>query len=84
MKCKNFKCEINALERGCWDDKSCPGFIPPTHADHIRSMSDEELAKFIDEISGFQADYLKYKGEVIDAGHMLDWIRHPVEQEDTQ
>lgn len=52
----------------------------PTNADRIRSMSDEELAEFIDEISGFQADYLRYKGTAIINGGLLDWLRQPVEE----
>ena len=52
----------------------------PTNADRIRSMSDEEMARFLDEISGFQADYLKYKGKAIDAVHLIDWLRQPAEE----
>ena len=57
-----------------------PANEPPTHADRIRSMSDEEMARFLDEISGFQADYLKYKGKAIDAVHLIDWLRQPAEE----
>lgn len=53
---------------------------PPTNADRIRGMSDEEMARFLDEISGFQADYLKYKGKAIDAVHLIDWLRQPSEE----
>ena len=51
-----------------------------TRADHIRNMNDEEMGKFIDEISGFQADYIKYRGDVICAGHISDWLQQPVEE----
>ena len=56
-------------------------YKPITNADRIRGMNDEELAEFIDEISGFQADYLQYRGEFIDAGDVLAWLRQSAEEE---
>ena len=60
-------------------DRECP-FYSPTIADHIRNMSDEELAEFIDEISGYQADYIQYKHKTITPANILEWLRQPIEE----
>lgn len=68
-----------------WNNRAQESELPTsytsTNADRIRSMSDEELASFLDEISGFQADYLKYKGKAIDVVHLIDWLRQPAKEE---
>ena len=47
-------CKKNSSCTMCWktSDKKCPHFIQKTNADHIRAMSDEELAKWIDWLFG--------------------------------
>ena len=67
-------------------------YKPPTNADRIRSMSDEELAEFLLEwIScdkeGFMCHPKEYKeggkcnGRCV-AGR-IDWLRQPAEEETT-
>ena len=65
----------------------CVGFIKfkvknlPTNADHIRSMSDEELAKFIHEPFCDNRTHeectISYCGDCYQCG--LDWLRQPAE-----
>ena len=55
-------------------------YKPITNADRIRGMNDEELAEFIDEISGYQADYIRYKHRIIDTLNIVDWLRQPAEE----
>lgn len=54
---------------------------PPTNADCIRSMSDEELAEFIAECerAGYADGSITPKGN--DGYHMdvIDWLRQPAE-----
>lgn len=45
MNCKNCKADCASKGIGC--AKDCKGYIPKTNADCIRSMTDEELAKYI-------------------------------------
>lgn len=59
---------------GMW---ACKGFIPMTHADHIRQMSDEELARWIaDDL--IEPGY--YSGDEC-YQLWLDWLKSPVEEE---
>lgn len=48
MNCKNDECKVRMIKEGthakCPDNSSCGDYIPPTNADRIRAMSDEELA----------------------------------------
>lgn len=53
---------------------------PPTNADHIRSMSDEELARFLAEVENRRSAAgggAIWKG----AAHALEWLRQPVKEE---
>jgi hypothetical protein len=45
MNCKY--CKADCARRGEDWEKECRGYIPMTNADHIRSMTDEELAKWL-------------------------------------
>ena len=51
----------------------CANYIPPTNADRIRAMSDEELA-----------DYLRWHNDSYSRYGMdwLDWLKAPVEEGD--
>lgn len=66
-----------AEEYGCPATEGCAGYKAEsqTNADRIRSMSDEELAKFLDA-----TENLGYRDESI-AGHkdMLEWLQSEVE-----
>lgn len=46
MNCKY--CKADCAMRGDDNPKECRGFVPMTNADHIRSMTDEELAAVLD------------------------------------
>lgn len=54
--------------------------IKPTHADHIRSMSDEEMASQLCDLA-----YDRWYNGVFDDGdegeRLLDWLRQPAEEE---
>ena len=66
----------------------------PTNADRIRSMSDEELAKFIDDIAQSVADgeyctlFLNVKNfpyscedtKKACVAHVIDWLQQPAEE----
>ena len=46
---------------------------PQTNADHIQSMSDEELAKYLSEI-GYDEGWPSAK-------YALDWLKQPTEED---
>lgn len=46
MRCKNKTCMFIGLGRGCCDDKSCDGFVPPSFYEKLCIMSKENMAKF--------------------------------------
>ncbi|BAK98998.1 hypothetical protein OBV_18000 [Oscillibacter valericigenes Sjm18-20] len=54
----------------------------PTHADRIRSMSDEELVVFFAKVDAalYRADLpvVAYRGETVNEN--LDWLRQPAEE----
>ena len=54
-----------------------------SNADHIRAMSDEELANFLDAIHDFVEDGggKIVDGNVIYPGNMLDWLEQPAEED---
>ncbi len=57
------------------EDKKCNFFRQKTNADQIRSMTDEELAKFISgKARGFGEEYEGYMSA-------LDWLQEPIEDE---
>lgn len=72
-------------------DRECKDYMQATHADRIRSMSDEELAEFISriEIGDFGpqvygktfCDMCKGQYECDDC--RLWWLQQPAEEEDT-
>jgi hypothetical protein len=64
-------------------DGPCPDDTP-TNADRIRSMSDEEMAGFIDDIQNdaFAADGCGYSLHFPDDKETtwIDWLRQPAEE----
>lgn len=57
------------------EDEECDFFRQKTNADQIRSMTDEELAKFISgKARGFGEEYEGYMSA-------LDWLQEPIEDE---
>ena len=75
-------CKKNNQCTRCWktNAKKCPYFNHKTNADHIRSMSDEELAKFINNIKT-RAAFCKTVGnnkafEKLCSG---EWLQQPME-----
>lgn len=55
---------------------------PMTNADRIRTMSDEELAKWLCEFDAeaFAAGVLKYGAPIMNERERLDWLRQPAEE----
>ena len=64
---------------------SCPDFQqkPQTNADRIRSMSDEELAKWLDSLCfGFGCELCANVVEKCDENcveHFMDWLKQPAD-----
>lgn len=88
FECYEFEeCEYNGQPECCLpDDVDCPHGVKnhkPTNADRIRSMSDEELANFLDSIHDFFEDGggKIVDGNVIYPGNMLDWLQQPAEED---
>lgn len=87
------ECEFNGQpECRLSDGMECPHGVKahkPTNADRIRSMSNEELSKFLCEFrscdsdghpcSGCKAERYCYTGHT----GMEDWLQQPAEEEDT-
>jgi hypothetical protein len=81
----------------CPNDKSCEGYRvakPPTNADRIRGITDEQLAKLIMDKFSESVPFCQNKPEcfaLLDAGVeipkaqcmlcALEWLRQPVEGE---
>lgn len=83
------KCVVGEYEGRRVTDPSM--WKPRTKADHIRSMTDEELAKLLYEIDGLgYCKNLPECGELLDTdtgipeekciGCMLNWLRQPAEE----
>ena len=54
----------------------CNAFRNPTNADHIRSMSDEELAMLLYEV-GYDEGWDKPE-------YALKWLQQPAEEDDNE
>mgnify|MGYP000224992305 CR=1 FL=1 len=65
-------CRADCAMRGEDDEKHCLGYSPSTNADRIRSMSDEELAAFLDAQEGWAAP---------PDGETLAWLKKPAEED---
>jgi hypothetical protein len=74
-------------EKGCWNDGKCR--LKPcscenqvvTNADRIRAMTDEELAKFLEEvgISGCPDPARSCRASCTDC--MMEWLQQPCEED---
>ena len=74
-------CKKNNSCTMCWrtSNKKCPHFVQKTNADHIRSLSDFELAKEIENaLSGIEIPNPK-NIDYFDC--ILEWLRQPAEDE---
>lgn len=89
MKCKygqSGTCE-KLFRPNCPDDDTCYEFEMFTNADHIRSMTDEELAKFIPNWSYTnackcdEASFVDCNNEC--EGCVADWLKQPYKEETT-
>ena len=80
-------CKKNNSCTRCWktNAKKCPYFNQKTNADHIRSMSDEELAKFIENIKA-RAAFCKVIGnnEAFEKLCSGEWLQQPMEEADNE
>ena len=86
MACKyetsNGRCGLKgcyAYRHKCYTEDMCKCNEPPTNADRIRAMSDEELRNWL-----FQRDcaniaaFLEYGGmSVMNAVQLLEWLQQP-------
>ena len=86
MACKyetsNGRCGLKgcyAYRHKCYAEDMCKCHEPPTNADRIRAMSDEELCNWL-----FQRDctniaaFLEYGGMgVMNAVQLLEWLQQP-------
>ena len=98
MACKyetsNGRCGLKgcyAYRHKCYTEDMCKCNEPPTNADRIRSMSDEELAKHLVDIGWdchLCAEHRRLdndpllRGEKCDekcAEHCLEWLQQPAE-----
>lgn len=61
---------MDANKYGTWQEKIFASFAnkPKTNADRIRSMTDEELAKWLDDVCN---PYL----DSIETGRWLEWLK---------
>ena len=84
---KNIKCRSCFFYRNEWCEKivdspdpeevrDCAYFREMTNADKIRSMTDEELADFLNQWGTSTRAWQK------DPGETLYWLRQPVEEDD--
>ena len=90
MACKyetsNGRCGLKgcyAYRHKCYTEDMCKCNEPPTNADRIRSMNDEELRNWL-----FNRDctniaaFLGHGGMgVMDAVQLLEWLQNPAEGE---
>ena len=83
---RNGRCGLKgcyAYRHKCFTEGMCKCHEPPTNADRIRAMSDEELCNWL-----FQRDctniaaFLEYGGMgVMNAVQLLEWLKNPSEGE---
>ena len=70
--CNNKKCSLSE----CDQPETCTAYVPViTNADRIRTMSDEELKKFI--CSMFKCKYCQF--ELWGRCELLKWLQQPAE-----
>ena len=98
MACKyetsNGRCGLKgcyAYRHKCYTEDMCKCHEPPTNADRIRAMSDEELVVFFDRFSGRCLDCAEdaknkscpiYKeGRYCMPRDIMDWLQQPAKGE---
>ena len=64
-------CKADCALRGEENLKECKGHIPMTNADRIRSMSDEDLARWLEYEGG---------GACAEMCGWLKWLQQPAEK----
>ena len=71
-------CDIDPNECDAWPDP-----VPMTNADHIRSMTDEELAEWYGEgmCGGQTVDACREKFHGNCSACALDWLKQPYKEE---
>lgn len=85
-ECYNMKCVFVTGEREDFDTSECKDFRPMTNADHIRNMTDEELARWLantiyPECPCCPADCDGWDGECPDNPEkLLGWLKSPAEE----
>lgn len=84
MACKyetsNGRCGLKgcyAYRHKCYTEDMCKCHEPPTNADRIRAMSDDELKEFICSI--LQCKFCKFEG--FGCCELLKWLQQPAEGE---
>ena len=89
MACKyetsNGRCGLKgcyAYRHKCYTEDMCKCHEPPTNADRIRAMSDEELAKFIKNIK-VRASLCKAvkNNDAFEELCSAEWLKQPAEGE---
>lgn len=79
MDGKNPNCAYGNWD--CMPCTNCDAYIPTkTNADHIRSMSDEELARFLAEVENRRSAAgggAIWKG----AAHAKEWLKQPYKED---
>ena len=88
--CLNKHC--NDYEKDCPMFTECVAYVPRiTNADHIRSMTDEELAEFLEcfGVCHYCSEHERLENEPLLRGercddncekHMLDWLKQPYKE----
>ena len=79
---KNGRCGLKgsyAYRHKCYTEDMCRCHEPKTNADHIRSMTDEELAEFLDSV--YCHGWSKGANDILDADpYYHDWLKKPYEE----
>lgn len=76
-ECYNMECIFVTGERDDIDTSECEGFRLMNNADKIRTMPDEELARFIANQRGWYCDFKDPSEE--EYPKVLDWLKQEVE-----
>lgn len=90
MTMRNIKCKGCANLKNEWCDKKndspdpelerdCPHYWELTNADHIRRMTDEELADLLDAFSSCSR-CRKNGNDCFPVGDKLDWLQQPYKE----
>ena len=86
---KNGRCGLKgsyAYQHGCFGEDSCRCREPMTNADHIRAMSDEELAAMLKDYKDCNKNCIISDGKNCyqiceEESTLLKWLQQPAEGE---